>query len=154
MAILNARENLKFSSNIKSDCRSLNFEVQRCLAASLKISFMRDLTRGGLASVLNEIAHSSNLGIEIYEKDIPIKPGVKKLCDILGFDPLYVANEGKFVCFVDQLDAPKIKRAIGKGAQIIGRVTSRHKKEVHLKTKIGSSRILPMLEHDQLPRIC
>lgn len=154
MAILNARENLKFTSSIKSDCRSLNFEVQRCLGASQKISMMRDLTRGGLATVLNEIAHSSNLGIEIDEKDIPIKPSVKKLCDILGFDPLYVANEGKFICFVGQKDAKKVKRAIGKGAQIIGRVTSRHKKEVRLKTKIGSSRILPMLEHDQLPRIC
>ena len=104
--------------------------------------------------MLNEIAHSSNLGIEIYEKDIPIKPGVKKLCDILGFDPLYVANEGKFVCFAREKEAAKIKRAIGRRAQIIGRVSSRHKKEVHLKTKIGSNRILPMLEHDQLPRIC
>ena len=154
MAILNARENLKFTSKIKSDCRSLNFEVQRCLAASPKISIMRDLTRGGLATVLNEIAHSSNLGVEIYEKDIPIKPAVAKMCDILGFDPLYVANEGKFVCFVSGKDGIKIKRAMGKGAKVIGQVTSTHKKEVYLKTKIGSSRILPVLESDQLPRIC
>ncbi len=154
MAVLNARENLKFTSGIKSDCRSLNSAVQRCLAASKNITMMRDLTRGGLATVLNEIARSSNLGIEISEQDIPIKPNVKKLCDILGFDPLYVANEGKFVCFVDGKDAPKIKRAIGQQARIIGKVTPAHKKLVYLKTKIGSRRILPMLESEQLPRIC
>jgi len=154
MAVLNAREKLGFKSSIKSDCRSLNFEVQRCLAASQNISIMRDLTRGGLATVLNELTHSSNLGIEIYEKDIPVKPNVKKMCDILGFDPLYVANEGKFVCFVNEKDAAKVKQALGKEAQIIGKVTSAHKREVYLKTKIGSSRILPMLESDQLPRIC
>lgn len=154
MAILNARENLRFSSNFKSDCRNLNFAVQRCLVASKNISIMRDPTRGGLATVLNEIAYISNLGIEINEQDIPIKPSVKKMCDVLGFDPLYVANEGKFVCFVNEKDAPKIKRAMGKEVRIIGKVTSTHKREVYLKTKLGSSRILPMLEFDQLPRIC
>lgn len=154
MAVLNARENLKFSSDIKSDCRSLNVEVQRCLAASGNISMMRDLTRGGLATVLNEIAYSSKAGIEVYEQDIPIKPSVKKICDVLGFDPLYVANEGKFVCFVQAADASKIKRAMGKSAKVIGEVTSSHKKDVYLKTHLGSSRILPMLESDQLPRIC
>jgi hydrogenase expression/formation protein HypE len=154
MAILNARERLGFTSNIKSDCRSLNFEVQRCLAASKTISIMRDLTRGGLATVLNEIANSSNLGIEICEQNIPIKSSVKKMCDVLGFDPLYVANEGKFVCFVSEKDASKIKQAIGKEAKIIGKVTLNHKKEVYLKTRIGSSRMLPILESDQLPRIC
>lgn len=154
MTILNARENLKFSSKIKSDCRSLNLKVQSCLRASKDISMMRDLTRGGLATVLSEIAQASNLGIEVYEKDIPIKIPVKKLCDVLGFDPLYVANEGKFVCFVPEKDASKIKRAMGRDARVIGKVTSGHKKEVNLKTKIGSRRILPMLESDQLPRIC
>ena len=154
MAILNARENLGFVSNIESDCHSLNFEVQKCLKASKKISIMRDLTRGGLATALNEIANTSNLGIEIYEQNIPIKKNVKKMCDILGFDPLYVANEGKFVCFVDKKDAFKIKQAMSNKARIIGRVTSGHKREVYLKTKIGTTRILPMLEFDQLPRIC
>jgi hydrogenase expression/formation protein HypE len=154
MAILNARENLGFTSKIKSDCLSLNFAVQRCLGASRNISVMRDLTRGGLATILNEIAQGSNLGVEIYEQDIPIKPAVRKMCDILGFDPLYVANEGKFVCFVKAKEASKIKRAIGRDARIIGKVTSTHKKEVYLKTRLSSSRILPMLESDQLPRIC
>ena len=154
MAILNAREKLGFLSNIKSDCRNLNFEVRRCLAASKNISVMRDPTRGGLASVLNEIADASNLGIEINEKSIPIKPSVKKMCDILGFDPLYIANEGKFVCFVYQKDTIKVKHAMGKEARIIGKVTSEHKKEVHLKTRIGSGRILPLLESELFPRIC
>jgi hydrogenase expression/formation protein HypE len=154
MAILNARENFGFESSIKSDCRNLNFEVEKCLKASKNISVMRDPTRGGLATALNEIASASNLGIEIDEKDIPIKSSVVKLCDVLGFDPLYVANEGKFICFVKEKDAQKVKRAIGPKARIIGRVTSNHKKEVYLKTKIGSSRILSVLEADQLPRIC
>jgi len=99
MAILNTRENLGFTSSIKSDCRSLNAEVKKCLAASRRISMMRDLTRGGLAMALNEIAASSGLGIKIVENDIPVRENVKNMCDILGFDPLYVANEGKFVCF-------------------------------------------------------
>ncbi|MFC1632172.1 hydrogenase expression/formation protein HypE [Candidatus Omnitrophota bacterium] len=154
LAVLNARENLKFSSSIKSDCRHLNFEVERCLAASKNISVMRDLTRGGLATALNEIAQSSNLGLEVCQTDIPIQGKVATLCDVLGFDPLYVANEGKFICFVRAKDAAKIKRTLGKQARIIGRVSSRHKKSVYLQTSLGSSRILPMLESDQLPRIC
>lgn len=154
MAILNAREKLGFVSRMKSDCRNLNFEVEKCLKASKNISVMRDPTRGGLATTLNEIALSSNLGIEVYEKDIPVTPSVRKMCDILGFDPLYVANEGKFVCFVSEKDASKVKRAMGKSGRIIGKVVTGHKKEVYLRTEIGGSLILPMLESDQLPRIC
>jgi hydrogenase expression/formation protein HypE len=154
MAVLNAREKFGFVSRMKSDCRNLNFEVELCLRASKNISVMRDPTRGGLATTLNEIALSSNLGIEVSERDIPIKSNVKKMCDILGFDPLYVANEGKFVCFVNEKDASKVKRAMGKDARIIGKAVAGHKKAVHLKTELGSSRILPMLESDQLPRIC
>jgi hydrogenase expression/formation protein HypE len=154
IAILNARENLGFTSKIKSDCKNLNFEAARCVATSKNISVMRDPTRGGLATTLNEIAASSDLGIELYEKDIPIKPSVKTMCDILGFDPLYVANEGKFICFTAEKDAQRVKRAIGKNARIIGKVVPGHKKAVYLKTEAGGSRILQMLESDQLPRIC
>jgi len=154
MAILNAREKFGFVSNIKSDCRNLNFEVRKCLRASRNISVLRDPTRGGLATTLNEIADSSNLGIEIHEDKIPIRPSVKKMCDILGFDPLYVANEGKFISFVSAKDAQKVRRALGGSARVIGQVVSGHKKSVHLNTKIGSSRILQTLESDQLPRIC
>ena len=154
VAVFNAREKLGFISGIKSDCRNLNFEVEKALSTSKNISVMRDPTRGGLATTLNEIAQVSNLGIEVNEKNIPIKPSVQKMCDVLGFDPLYIANEGKFICFVNQKDARKVKRAIGPNASIIGKVTPTHRKEVHLVTEIGSSRMLPMLESDQLPRIC
>lgn len=154
MAVLNARENLGFKSNIKSDCNNVNLEVQKALSVSKNIHVMRDPTRGGLATALSEIAQSSNLGIEIYEKDIPTRKSVKRICDVLGFDPLYIANEGKFICFVDKKDAQKVKKAIGKQAKIIGKVTSAHKKEVVLKTELGSNRILGALEVDQLPRIC
>lgn len=115
---------------------------------------MRDPTRGGLATALGEIASASDLGIEIYEKEVPIKRSVRKLCDVLGFDPLYVANEGKFICFVKGADAEKVRRAMGAEARIIGKVISGHKREVRVRTCLGSSRILPMLETDQLPRIC
>lgn len=154
MAILNAREGFGFKTSIKSDCRNLNFDVEKCLKVSKNISVMRDPTRGGLATTLNEIAGASNLGIEIEEKAVPVRPGVKKLCDVLGFDPLYVANEGKFICFVREKDGINVKKALGPSARIIGKVTRKHKKEVYLRTSVGSSRVLPMLESDQLPRIC
>lgn len=154
MAIFQAREKMGFIAKIKSDCRPLNSEVERCLISSRKISFMRDVTRGGLATTLNEIAEVSDLGIEVYEKDIPIARSVKKMCDVLGFDPLYIPNEGKFVCFVREKDAFKVRKAMGQEARIIGRAVPRHKQEVYLHTRIGSTRLIPMLEWDQLPRIC
>lgn len=154
MAVLNAREELGFVSGIKSDCQNVNFEAERCLAASSNISFMRDLTRGGLATALNEIASSSDVGIEIDEKRIPVKHNVRKLCEIVGFDPLYIANEGKFVCFVSAKDEARIKRVMGKDARVIGKAVLAHRKEVHLRTALGSSRVLPIIERDQLPRIC
>jgi len=154
LCIFNEREDLGFKSEIKSDCASLNFITEKCQRASKDISVMRDPTRGGLATALNEIAKSSNLGIEIDEKKIPIRPVVKKMCDVLGFDPLYIANEGKFICFVKAKDAHKVKRAMGEKAAIIGRVTTSCKGEVVLNTTIGAKRILSVLEVDQLPRIC
>jgi len=153
-AVLNAREGFGFSSSIKSDCRNLNFEAARCMAASRKISVMRDLTRGGLATSLCEIASSSNLGIDVYEKEVPVKNGVRRFCDALGLDPFYVANEGKFVCAACERDASKILKALPAGAKAIGRVTRLHKKETHLITSLGARRMLPMLESEQLPRIC
>lgn len=154
MAVLNAREKFGFVTSIRSDCADLSGSVKRCRAASGRISAMRDLTRGGLATGLHEIAEASNLGIEIDECRIPVKTPVRKLCDVLGFDPLYVANEGKYVCFVDGKDAARVKRAMGSRGAIIGAVTRRHRGKVILKTRIGASRIVPRLEQDQLPRIC
>ena len=154
LAVLNAREKLGFISNIKSDCKNLNFDVERALSASRHIHVLRDATRGGVATVLHEIAHFSNLGIEIDEKLMPVRPRARRFSDILGFDPLYVANEGKFLCFVRREDARRVRNAIGRNARIIGKVVRRHAKEVHLKTILGPMRILPELESDQLPRIC
>ncbi|MFH1380413.1 MAG: hydrogenase expression/formation protein HypE [bacterium] len=154
MAIFNAREDFKFISSIRSDCTNLNFDVHKCLKTSKNIHVMRDLTRGGLATSLNEIALTSNLGIEINESAIPVKPAVSHMCNILGFDPLYIANEGKFICIASAKDAIKLKQALGRSASIIGKMTGSHKKEVYLTTRIGSQRIIPMLESDQLPRIC
>ncbi|MFH1594663.1 MAG: hydrogenase expression/formation protein HypE [Candidatus Omnitrophota bacterium] len=154
MAILNARERLGFVAGIKSDCKNLNADIAKIIKTSKNVSVLRDPTRGGLATALNEIASASNLGIEIDEGSVPVRKNVRKMCDILGFDPMYIANEGKFLCFVNRSDASKVRRVMGKDASIIGEVVSRHKSEVHLRIGIGSSRILPMLESDQLPRIC
>ncbi|MBD3271012.1 MAG: hydrogenase expression/formation protein HypE [Elusimicrobia bacterium] len=154
LAVLSEREKLDFGHTIKSDCQNLAPIVFKCLKQSTRIHVLRDLTRGGLATALNEIARSSNLGIEIDETKVPIKKPVQKLCDILGFDPLYIANEGKFICFVHPQDAAKIKKAMGKTGAIIGRTTTSHRREVFGTTRLGSTRLIPMLEVDQLPRIC
>ncbi|MDD5687808.1 MAG: hydrogenase expression/formation protein HypE [Elusimicrobia bacterium] len=157
IAVLNARQELGFKGKLESDVAPLNNLIEKMLKAG-EIHVMRDPTRGGLATTLNEITEQSNTGIEIYENKIPIKKPVKSACDILGLDPLYVANEGKVIAIVQEKDAQKIlsamkKHPLGKNAEIIGKVISKPK-DVLLKTKIGGSRILQMLESDQLPRIC
>jgi len=154
MAVFRARHRMGFLADIKSDCAPLDRVVGRCLAASKRVRFLRDATRGGLATTLNEIARVSGAGIEVSEEDVPVRPCVKKMCDILGFDPLYIPCEGRFVCCVDAGDAGKVKKAMGPWARVIGRVTGRHAGEVHLLTRVGAGRLLPMLEQDQLPRIC
>lgn len=154
MAIFQAREKFGFISKVKSDSRPLNRDVARCLSRSKKVTFLRDVTRGGLATTLNEIAASSNLGIDVYEKDIPVRKDVRKMCDCLGFDPLYIPCEGRFLCCVSSEDALKVKQALGPQARIIGKVVPAHKREVRLHTALGVPRLLPMLEQDQLPRIC
>ena len=120
---------------------------------------MRDPTRGGLSSALNEIAKSSGRGIVIYENDIPITEEVTGACEILGLDPLYIANEGKILFFVREQAAGEVlaamqKHALGKNAAIIGHVTDTHPGMVRLKTHIGSTRIVDMISGEQLPRIC
>ena len=120
---------------------------------------MRDPTRGGIASALNEIAQASQKGIQIYEEKIPITEEVKGACEILGLDPLYIANEGKVLIFVPESEAEKILNVLrnnnfGKDASIIGRVTNDDPGMVIMKTLIGSSRIVDMISGEQLPRIC
>ncbi|MFB3897610.1 MAG: hydrogenase expression/formation protein HypE, partial [bacterium] len=159
MAILAQREDLALKTRLESDCAPLNAMVQKMLKVSKDIHVLRDPTRGGLATTLNEIALSSNIGISLTETAIPIKKAVRGICELLGFDPLYVANEGKLIAIVKPSVADKIiavmrKHKYGKNAAIIGEVVDKPKKTVLLKTFIGGTRILDMLAGEQLPRIC
>jgi hydrogenase expression/formation protein HypE len=159
VAIMSAREGLSFETQIVSDTAPLNSLVEVMLNTSRNIHVLRDPTRGGLASALNEIAITSGKSIIIEENSIPIAEEVKGACEILGFDPLYIANEGKLVAFVAEADAEKVLSAMrshqsGKESVIIGRVTSGNPGTVVMKTLIGTNRIVDMLSGEQLPRIC
>jgi hydrogenase expression/formation protein HypE len=156
-AILSARENLG-SSNIKSDCAPLNNLVSDLLNENINIKFMRDATRGGLGTVLKEIANE-NFGIMIEEEQIKIKDEVRGLCEIVGFDPLFLANEGKIVFIISSEDSEKAikilrKNKYGTEASIIGEITSDNPDKVILNTSIGGRRMIDMLAGEQLPRIC
>ncbi len=168
-AILSERENLKFSTKIKSDSAPLNGLVKDMLVVSKKIHpspargsgihTLRDATRGGVAAVLNEIAQASNVGILVYEDNLPVREEVRGACEMLGFDPLYVANEGKLLAFVNPGDAESVlqsmkKNPYGKNSRIIGEVVSKPAGNVFLKTCIGGTRIIDMPSGEQLPRIC
>ncbi|MFC1846422.1 hydrogenase expression/formation protein HypE [Chloroflexota bacterium] len=159
IAVMSQREGLQFSVPVQSDCAPLNKMVSQMLEASLRIHCLRDPTRGGLATTLNELAGQSDTGIRIEEQKIPIKDGVRAACELLGFDPLYIANEGKLVAVVDPRDADSILARIkqnpyGSEAVVIGEVTDEHRGRVILKTRLGASRIVDMLSGELLPRIC
>lgn len=159
MAIMAAREGLAFESEIESDCADLSGLVTELVDAGIDIHCMRDLTRGGLASALIELAETAEVSIRIEEKSIPVCEDVRGACEILGLDPIYVANEGRFICLVAQKDAERslnlIRRhSLGKDAQVIGCVTEGTSGDVILKSKIGADRLVPMLTGEQLPRIC
>jgi len=159
-AIILARGQFDFKARIKSDCAPLYGLIETLAKAKCRIKMMRDPTRGGLATTLNEIADAAKLGISINETDIPMQKSVKGISDILGFDPLYMANEGKVVIIADAKDANRIlrimkKHPLGKNSAIIGEVIRRkHGLGVWLNTKIGSQRPLLELEGFQIPRIC
>ncbi len=159
IAVMSQREGLKFSVPVQSDCAPLNKLVSQMLQASSKINCLRDPTRGGLATTLNEFASQSGVGISIEEDKIPVRDAVRAACELLGFDPLYVANEGKLVAIVAPNDAGKIlakmkRNNYGADASIIGEVIAEHKGKVILKTRLGASRIVDMLSGELLPRIC
>ncbi len=159
MTILTQREGLQFESSIQSDSAPLNHMVKKMLGVSDEISVLRDPTRGGVGTVLNEVADFSAVGIDIYEDAIPVNKEIAGVCELLGFDPLYVANEGKLLAFVSANDADKVLTVIknceyGQDACIIGEVTEEHSGKVYMKTKIGGERIVHRLSGDQLPRIC
>lgn len=159
IAVLSEREGIAFESNIESDVAPLNKLVQEILKVTKNIHVLRDPTRGGLSSTLNEIATHSNVGIVISEEKIPIKEEVLGACEMLGFDPLHVANEGKLIAILPKKEAEKVLQAMrnnpyGKEAAIIGEVKEEPKGKVLVKTLIGTNRILDMLVGEQLPRIC
>lgn len=164
LTILNARENLTFLTGIKSDCAPLNHLVQSLVNLNIPIHCLRDVTRGGLATTLNELANQSQVEIEISEKAIPIHTAVKNACDLLGLDPLHLANEGKCLCIVPSEYAKLVvetmhkhsqKNNLAQEAAIIGQVVAKSTQAmVTLKTSIGGRRILAVPEGGPLPRIC
>jgi len=159
IAVLSQREGLKFQVPIESDCAPLNKLVAEILETSANIHCLRDPTRGGLATTLNEFAKQSQVGIRIEEESIPINKAVLAACELLGFDPLYVANEGKLVAVVAPSDADKVlarmrQNQYGTEAIIIGEVVNEHPGQVVMKTRLGSSRIVDMPVGELLPRIC
>jgi hydrogenase expression/formation protein HypE len=159
MAIMSVREGLGFEGDIQSDCGNLAGLVEALLELGAGIHCLRDLTRGGLAAALNEIAMDMNVGMELDEQKIPVIPPVAAACEILGLDPLYVANEGRLVAFVAGEVAEKALRimqnhAAAVGPTIIGRVTNEPTATVVLAGPFGGSRIVDLLSGEQLPRIC
>ena len=159
-AIMSVREGLEFESQIRSDCAALNGLIAEVLeAVGGAVHAMRDPTRGGLASTLNEIAQSSGVGAEIDEPSLPVRPQVQSACELLGLDPVYVANEGKVVFFVAPEAAERVLEvlhghALGREAARIGRVTAAHPGMLVARTAMGANRVIPTQIGEQLPRIC
>lgn len=159
VAILASRGDLEIINDIQSDCSSLNEMIAAVLKVGCRVKIMRDPTRGGLATSLVEICEDFNVSMEIVESQIPIKKEVKGTCDLLGFEPIYLANEGKVIIIVDKEDEARVldilqSFEIGKEAKVIGKVLSKDKGQLLLKTAIGSSRRLNRLTGLMLPRIC
>ena len=159
IAILSAREEFDFETDVKSDTAPLNGLVESIINICPEIHVMRDPTRGGVSSALNEIAESANLGIYIEEDTIPIADPIKAICEILGLDPLYIANEGKLLAIVPEEKASAVLKVMqnhqyGRDSRIIGEVTLENPGKLIMKTSIGSHRIVDMLSGEQLPRIC
>lgn len=159
VCIMSKRENLNFDMEVESDCGLLNELIDNVLNTSKNIRILRDPTRGGLATTLNEFSKESKKGIVINESDIPVKIEVESICEILGLEPLYIANEGKVVLIVDEEDAGKVLEVMrehpkARDAQIIGEVIEDSRHMVYLTTEIGGTRIVNMPVGELLPRIC
>jgi hydrogenase expression/formation protein HypE len=158
-AIISSREGFELDSELKSDCEPLHDLIQNILATSRKVKWMRDPTRGGLAAALNELVEGKSFGIRIQETQIPVKDAVKGICELLGFDPLYMANEGKVVAIVGAVDAEMVLREmqghqLGKDSCIIGEIVSERMGRVVMRTEIGGHRVVDMPMGEMLPRIC
>lgn len=159
MAILSVREGLEFETTIESDCAPLNGVVATLLAAGVELHCLRDCTRGGLAAVLNEIAETAKVGVHLDEASVPVDEQVRGACEILGFDPLYVANEGRFALFLPAREADRAlaimrRHPVAQAACRIGEVTAVNPGQVTMRSRVGAQRILDLLSGEQLPRIC
>jgi hydrogenase expression/formation protein HypE len=159
MAIMSVRESLAFETQITSDSAPLNGLVTAIISECADVHVLRDPTRGGITSALSEIAESSRVGIRLDEASIPLTEEVKGACEILGLDPLYVANEGKLLALVPAADSERVLAAmrahpLGSQAALIGEVVSAHPGYLTMKTRVGGSRVVDMLSGEQLPRIC
>jgi hydrogenase expression/formation protein HypE len=159
IAILTAREGLMFDGDLKTDSAPLNHMVRAILSSGWDIHVLRDPTRGGVGTTLNEIAARSDVGMTLFEKDLPVKKEVNGVCELLGFDPLYIANEGKLIAIVPEKHAAEVLDIIradvsGRDAAIIGEVTDQNPGKVFMETAIGGRRLVDMLTGEQLPRIC
>ncbi|OLS50753.1 hydrogenase expression/formation protein HypE [Rhodovulum sulfidophilum] len=157
--ILTARGDLALATDIRSDCQALGHLMEAVIAAAPGARAARDATRGGLAAALNEMAETAGVGVEIEEEALPLRDEVKGLCEILGLDPLYLANEGTLVLFVPEAETEAALAAMrdrpeGRGAVIVGRATGDHPGQVRMRTVFGGARIVDMLVGEQLPRIC
>jgi len=159
MTILTQREGLSFKSSVKSDTASLNLMVKKMLSVTQDIHVLRDPTRGGVGTALNEIAKSSKVGMVIHEETIFVRDEVSGICELLGFDPLYVANEGKLLAIVSSDHVEDIlavvkEDVLGRDASVIGEVVDENPGMLVMKTRIGGTRVVDMLTGEQLPRIC
>jgi hydrogenase expression/formation protein HypE len=159
IAVMAMRAGLGFESAIESDCAPLAGPVLALIEAGIAVHCLRDLTRGGLASALVEIAETAGLSIEIVERDIPVREDVASACELLGLDPLHVANEGRFAAFVPAADVARALEIlcgseVSAGAAVIGRVGAGPAGRVTCKSAIGGTHVVDMLAGDQLPRIC
>ena len=159
VAIMSSRENLEFETTIESDSAALHTLIADMVAAAPSIHCLRDPTRGGLATTLNELAQQSGVGMNLREAEIPVKPAVAAACELLGLDPLYVANEGKVVCICPQQDAERVlhvmqSHPLGQLSAIIGEVIEDEHGFVQMETVFGGSRVVDWLSGEQLPRIC
>ncbi|MBA4062765.1 MAG: hydrogenase expression/formation protein HypE [Isosphaera sp.] len=159
VAVMSVREGLDFETALESDTAPLHDLTRTMLAACPSIRCMRDPTRGGLASALNELAAASRVGVKLTESAVPVRPEVRAACELLGLDPLYVACEGRLVAVVPPDDADRLVAAmrghpLGRGAAVVGEVVADHPGTVTLRTPLGGERVVPLLAGDQLPRIC
>jgi hydrogenase expression/formation protein HypE len=159
IAIMSVREGIEFETVLESDSAALTGLVQVMLNACPSIRAMRDPTRGGVSSAMNELAQASRVGVKLDEAAIPIRHEVRGACEMLGLDPLYVANEGKLIAVIPSEDADRListmrSHSLGRDAAVIGRVVAEHPGMVTMRSLVGGERVVTLLSGEQLPRIC